>query len=55
MTEHKPKGGARPNAGRPVSKNPAKQRSLRFTDEHWEKLKRLGGAHWIIDKMRSEK
>lgn len=49
------KGGARPNAGRPVSKNPAKQRSLRFTDEHWEKLKRLGGAHWIIEKMRSEK
>jgi hypothetical protein len=47
----KPKGGARPNAGRKASPNPAKQRSIRFTDEHWQKLKELGGAKWVIERM----
>lgn len=45
------KGGARPNAGRKHSIEPAKQRSIRFTDEHWQKLKRLGGAKWVIEQM----
>jgi hypothetical protein len=55
MTEPKPKGGARPNAGRKASPNPAKCRSLRFTDEHWQKLKELGGAKWVIERMNEAK
>jgi hypothetical protein len=51
MSEPKPKGGARPNAGRKHSLNPARCRSLRFTDEHWQKLKKLGGAKWVIERM----
>jgi hypothetical protein len=49
------KGGARPNAGRPLSTNPAKQRSMRFNDTHWNKLKELGGAKWVIEKLNEVK
>ena len=40
----KNKGGrpALPDADR------AKVRSMRLTDARWEKLKRLGGAEWLI-------
>lgn len=49
------KGGLRPNAGRPKSTDPAKQRSIRLTDLHWNKLKELGGAKWIIKKLNEVK
>lgn len=49
------KGGARPNAGRPISTEPAKQRSIRLTDRYWQKLKELGGAKWIIEKLNEVK
>jgi hypothetical protein len=38
MTEKK-RGGARPGAGRPKSKNPRKLRQIRATDEEWVKIK----------------
>lgn len=44
----KPKrGGERPNAGRPVSESPAKNVTIRLTDEQAEILKLAGGAQFI--------
>jgi hypothetical protein len=46
--EPKPKrGGERPNAGRPVSEAPAKNVTIRLTDEQAEILKLAGGAPFI--------
>ena len=48
---HKPRGGARPNAGRKHEPNKAINRSIALTDEHWLKLKLLGGAKWIREQL----
>jgi hypothetical protein len=46
--DSKPKrGGERPNAGRPVSEAPAKNVTIRLTDEQAEILKLAGGAPFI--------
>jgi hypothetical protein len=44
----KPKrGGERPNAGRPATETPAKNVTIRLTDEQAEILKLAGGAPFI--------
>jgi hypothetical protein len=43
----KPRGGSRPNAGAPKKDNPAKARSIRLNDPHWEKFKEIGGVEWL--------
>jgi hypothetical protein len=41
------RGGERPNAGRPATETPAKNVTIRLTDEQAEILKKAGGAPFI--------
>ena len=43
----RPKGGKRPNAGAPKKQHPAKVRTIRLTDAHWEKFHEIGGLWWL--------
>lgn len=49
--EHKPKGGARPNAGRPKVADPAKNRTFKMNDADWLKFKAAGGVKWLRDVL----
>lgn len=46
-----PRGGARPNAGRPTLAEPAKNRTIRLTDADWQKFKSLGGVAWLKEMI----
>jgi hypothetical protein len=41
------RGGKRPNAGAPKKENPAKPRSIRLNDQHWDKFNSIGGVEWL--------
>lgn len=40
-------GGAREGAGRPLSDNPKKSRTIRATDTQWQTFKNQGGNAWF--------
>jgi hypothetical protein len=49
------KGGAREGAGRPLSDDPKKNRSIRATDQQWETFKAQGGNAWfsaLLDSLK---
>lgn len=51
-------GGARPGAGRkPESEDGStmKMRSIRMSDEEWNKCLELGGSAWIRDRIKRAK
>lgn len=52
------KGGAREGAGRPITDDPKKSRTIRATDSQWETFKNLGGNGWLsalLDSLQKKK
>lgn len=49
MTDKKQRGGAREGSGRPKlnANDKAKNRTIRMTDDDWQKFKALGGTKWL--------
>lgn len=45
------RGGYRTGAGRPEIDNPAKNRTIRLTDNEYQSYKDLGGADWLKDQI----
>lgn len=41
------RGGSREGSGRPLSENPAKNRTIRLNDADYQNYKALGGADWL--------
>ena len=54
---NKQRGGARDGAGRPKlnANDKAKNRTIRMTDDDWQKFKLLGGAKWLINMLQPNK
>lgn len=57
MTDKKQRGGAREGAGRPKlnEDEKAKNRTIRMTDDDYQKFKALGGAKWLNAQLNQEK
>lgn len=57
MTDKKQRGGAREGAGRPKlnEDEKAKNRTIRMTDNDYQKFKALGGAKWLNAQLNQEK
>lgn len=52
MTDSKkPRGGARPNSGRPKVADPAKNRTIKMNEADWLKFKAIGGVKWLRDVL----
>lgn len=45
------KGGKREGAGRPVSEDPKRSRTIRATDSQWETFKDVGGNAWLSAQL----
>ena len=60
MNDNEPKrrGGYRPGSGRKPNSGTGHTmeiRSVRMTDEEWEKCKQLGGGEWIRERIKRAK